>query len=239
MVKVQTHKCVTRVEAGEEDGSIGLRTGVRLHVCILSPKELANAVNRELFDLINNLAATVVAMAGVAFSVLVGEDGAHSLHDLRADEVFGCYELDTALLAGTLIADELENSVVSFHISYLNEFYFSDILFVVAVMAADDALLLVGDMEEGFHGFIVGDALGIIASHDAVQFIGQAYLFLFHDLVVTNDGKGNIWSHDGQLVEFLVGEEPVGYLNDALRSHFLGLEVEADGNLRCHLLQVK
>ena len=57
----------------EEHGLVGLRAGVGLHVGVLGAEQLLDAVDRELLDDVDVLAAAVVALAGVALGVLVGE----------------------------------------------------------------------------------------------------------------------------------------------------------------------
>ena len=110
---------------------------------------------------------------------------------------------------------------------------------MVAVVATDDGALAVGDMKEGRHGLVVGDALGVVAAHKSAQVVGQTYLFLLDHLVITDDGQRYVGGNDGELVEFLVSEETVGNLDDAFGAHLARLEVETDGHLRSHLLQVQ
>ena len=73
MVEVQTHEGVARIEAGEEDSCVGLCTGVRLHIGILSAEQLADAVDGQLLDLVDDLTAAIVAMARIALGILVGK----------------------------------------------------------------------------------------------------------------------------------------------------------------------
>ena len=80
--KVQSHEFVARIEHGEEYGCIGLRTGVRLYIGPFGTEDLFQAVNGDLFALVHHFATTVITLAGVAFSVFVGEAGTHCLHDL-------------------------------------------------------------------------------------------------------------------------------------------------------------
>ena len=87
VVKVETHKGVAGIEASLEDRHIGLSTGVRLHVGILSIVELLDAIDGQLLTLVDDLAATVVTLAGIALSVLIGHDATHSAEYLLADEV--------------------------------------------------------------------------------------------------------------------------------------------------------
>ena len=55
---------------------IGLRSGVRLHVGVLGAEELLGALARQVLDDVGELAAAVVALARIAFGVLVGEHAA-------------------------------------------------------------------------------------------------------------------------------------------------------------------
>ena len=80
--KVQSHEFVARVEHGEEYGCISLCTGVRLYVGPFCAEDLFQAVDGNLFTLVHYLTATIVTLAGVSFSILVGEAGAHCLHNL-------------------------------------------------------------------------------------------------------------------------------------------------------------
>ena len=52
---------VAGLEAGEVDGHVRLRAGVGLHVRVLGAEERLRAVDRELLDLVDHLAAAVVA----------------------------------------------------------------------------------------------------------------------------------------------------------------------------------
>src|SRR5256885_4987016 len=70
---------VAGLEGGHVDGYVGGGAGMGLYVGVLGAKEFLGAVNGELLDFVGVLAAAVVALSGVAFGVLVGEDGAHGL----------------------------------------------------------------------------------------------------------------------------------------------------------------
>ena len=58
-------------------------TGMGLDVGVLAAEQLAGALDGQVFDDIDLLAAAVVALAGVAFGVLVGKHRAHCLHNRR------------------------------------------------------------------------------------------------------------------------------------------------------------
>jgi len=110
---------------------------------------------------------------------------------------------------------------------------------VVAIVATYDSILFVGNVEKCCHGFVVGDALRIVAAYEPTQVLGQTHLPLFNDLIVTYYGEGNIGRNNRELVHFFVSEEAVGYFYDALRAHLVGLEVEAYRDLGRHLIEVE
>ena len=64
---------VAGLQRREEHRLVGLRARMRLHVGVVGAEELLRAVDRELLGDVDELAAAVVALAGVAFGVLVGE----------------------------------------------------------------------------------------------------------------------------------------------------------------------
>ena len=121
MVEVHAHEGVAAVEAGEEDGHVGLCAAVGLHVGPASTVEFFGALDGDGFALVNNLTAAVIALAWITFGILVGHHAAHGFHHLVADEVFGCNQLNTFGLAIAFLLDQIKNFGVSFHeIQYLN-----------------------------------------------------------------------------------------------------------------------
>ena len=70
----QTHaeKGLARLQQGQEDRSVGLCAGMRLHVRELAAKQLLGPLDGQVLGHIHMLAATVVATARVALGVLVG-----------------------------------------------------------------------------------------------------------------------------------------------------------------------
>jgi hypothetical protein len=103
----EAHDRVARVEQGEVDGRVGLRAGVRLHVGVLGPEQLLGAVDRELLDDVDVLAAAVVALAGIALGVLVREHRALTLEHRLGHEVLGRDHLEGVLLPAELALDRL------------------------------------------------------------------------------------------------------------------------------------
>ena len=78
---------VARLEQGEQRRQVGRRARVRLHVGVLGAEQLFGAVDGQLLDRVDDLAAAVVPRARVAFGVLVGQHRAGGFEDGAAGEV--------------------------------------------------------------------------------------------------------------------------------------------------------
>ena len=92
-----------------EHALVGLRAGVGLHVGEAAAEQLLGALDGQLLDDVDVLAAAVVAPAGIAFGVLVGEDAAGRLEHGLGDDVLRRDQLDLMLLAAELLADRIGN----------------------------------------------------------------------------------------------------------------------------------
>ena len=88
-------------DRGEHRG-VGLGAGVRLHVGVFGAEELLGAVDRELLGDVDVLAAAVVAAAGVALGVLVGQHRALGLQHGARGEVLAGDHFEGAALAAEL-----------------------------------------------------------------------------------------------------------------------------------------
>ena len=82
---------------------------MRLHVGKFHAEELADAVNRDLLGDINEFAAAIITLAGIALSVFVGQHAALCLQHRAGNDVFGGDQFDLVLLALQLFADRGEN----------------------------------------------------------------------------------------------------------------------------------
>ena len=82
MCKVQTHEFVTRIQHCKEYGCISLCAGVRLYVRPFCTENFFQTIDSNLFALVYNFTTAIIAFAGIAFCVLVGETGPHCLHYL-------------------------------------------------------------------------------------------------------------------------------------------------------------
>ena len=87
LVEAQAEHGVARLEQGQVDGHVGVGARVRLHVGVLGAEQRLGPLAGELLDLVDDLVAAVVALAGVALAVLVGEDRAGGPQHRRRGEV--------------------------------------------------------------------------------------------------------------------------------------------------------
>ncbi len=113
--EVEAHESVARFEACLENGHVGLCAGVRLYVGELCVKDLFDAVDSQLFDLVYHLAAAVVACAGITFRIFVGTDAAEGFEHLLTDKVLRCNEFEATFLAFFFFLNEIQNLDILFH----------------------------------------------------------------------------------------------------------------------------
>ncbi len=106
VVEAEREDRVPGLEGGHVDGHVRLRARVRLDVRVLGAEQLLRAVDRELLDLVDDLAAAVVALAGVTLGVLVRRHRADGLEHGRPGEVLRGDQLDLAALALELLAEQ-------------------------------------------------------------------------------------------------------------------------------------
>ena len=106
MVEPEREDRVAGLEQREVRRHVRRRARMRLHVRVLGAEQLLRAVDRELLDLVHDLAAAVVALAGIALGVLVRRHRADGLEHARPGEVLGRDQLDLAALALELPAEQ-------------------------------------------------------------------------------------------------------------------------------------
>jgi hypothetical protein len=100
------HDRVARVEERQVDGEVGRGAGVRLDVRVVDAEQRLGPLDRERLDLVDELLALVVALAGVALGVLVGEDRAARFEHRLGDVVFRGDHAQLVVLALGLALDE-------------------------------------------------------------------------------------------------------------------------------------
>ena len=107
VVEPQREHGVAGLQHRGVDRHVRLRAGVRLHVRVLGAEQLLRAVDRELLDLVDDLAPAVVALSRVTLRVLVRRHARDRLEDARPGEVLRGDQLDLAALPFELAADQL------------------------------------------------------------------------------------------------------------------------------------
>ena len=86
--KIQSHKGIARLQAGHDDGHVGLGARMRLHIGIFRIIQLAEPVDGQLLNLVHHLTPTIVAFARIAFRIFIGADAAHGFQYLIAHIIF-------------------------------------------------------------------------------------------------------------------------------------------------------
>src|SRR6266567_4217706 len=100
--EVETHEGIAGLQEPEEHRLIHLAAGVRLHIGELAAEQLLGALDRQRLGDIDEFAAAIIALAGIAFGVLVGHHRALRLEDGAADDVLRCDQFDLMLLTTEL-----------------------------------------------------------------------------------------------------------------------------------------
>ena len=103
------HDRVAGLREREVHGEVRRRAGVRLDVHVLDAEQRLRALDRDRLDLVDDLVALVVPLAGVALRVLVREDRAGRLEDGLRDVVLGRDQPDLLRLPLLLGPDELRD----------------------------------------------------------------------------------------------------------------------------------
>ena len=107
VAQIHGEHLIARLQEGEIDRHVGAAARMGLDVGVVGAEELPRPVDRELLDHIDVFTASVPALPGVAFGILVGQDRSLGLHDCRAGEVLAGDQFDVLLLAQTLVLDHL------------------------------------------------------------------------------------------------------------------------------------
>ena len=116
MREVETHEGVAGFKQSLHHSHVGLCARVGLHVGEGGVEQLAGAVDGDLLALVDDLAAAVVTLARVTLGVFVGHDRTHGFQHLLADKVFRSDEFDSVHLTLFLLANQIKDFLVSFHI---------------------------------------------------------------------------------------------------------------------------
>src|SRR6059058_5400828 len=105
---------VAELGDGEIRRHVRLRPRVRLHIRMLGAEQLLRPVDRELLDLIDDLAAAVIALPRQPLGVLIRERGPHGFEYRDRYEVLARDQLEAVLLARDFFLDELADFRIDF-----------------------------------------------------------------------------------------------------------------------------
>src|SRR5213594_3271702 len=97
--KIYAENRVSVLNRSKIDRHVCLRATVWLHVSMIGFEKFFGAIDRGLFDDVGPFATAVITFAGIAFGILVREDGAHSLQHGFADTVLAGDQFETVSLA--------------------------------------------------------------------------------------------------------------------------------------------
>ena len=103
--EVEPHERVARLHQRHEHALIGLAAGIGLDVGEAAGKQLAGALDRQILGDVDELAAAVIAPAGIPFGVFVGHHRALRLEHRLGDDVLRGDQLDLVALAAELQLD--------------------------------------------------------------------------------------------------------------------------------------
>ena len=97
--QVHTHNGIARLEHREINDLVRLGTGMGLDVGVIRAEQLAGALAGDILHYVYRVAAAVVALAGIALGILVGQHGTHRRHDRGRNDVLAGDQLEVLLLA--------------------------------------------------------------------------------------------------------------------------------------------
>ena len=112
--EVEPHERVARLHQRQEHALVGLAAGIGLDVGEAAGKQPAGALDRQILGDVDELAAAVIAPAGIAFGVFVGHHRALRLEHRLGDDVLRGDQLDLVALAAELQLDRAGDLGIGF-----------------------------------------------------------------------------------------------------------------------------
>ena len=112
--QVHAHNGVARLQKGKVYCRIGIGAGMCLYVGVFCAEQFFSTFNCKGFYLVHIFAAAVIAVAGVAFRIFVGQHAAHRFHYCGADKVFGSNQFNFIALASEFFTDSRSNFGVTY-----------------------------------------------------------------------------------------------------------------------------
>jgi hypothetical protein len=117
VVQAHAENHVARRQQCQVHRRVGLRPRVRLHVGVVGAEQFLRTIDRQLLGDVDELTAAVVALARVAFRVLVGHRRTLRLQHPRTGVILRGDELDVILLALPLAVER----ALEFRVDILDE----------------------------------------------------------------------------------------------------------------------
>ena len=114
MGKIHRENLVARLEDGEVDRHVGLRTAVRLHVNVLATEKALRPLDREALHRVHIFTAAVPPFSRITLGVLVRQAGSLRFHHRPAGEIFGRNKLDVLALTFFLRLNRVEHFRIDF-----------------------------------------------------------------------------------------------------------------------------
>ena len=103
--QIHAQNRVAGIYQSEESGQVGVGARVGLNIGVIAAKQLTGPLAGNLLCNIHRIAATIIALSGIAFRVFVGQTSAHCEHHGFTDDIFRCNQFDIAALARVFLAD--------------------------------------------------------------------------------------------------------------------------------------
>ena len=96
---------IARLQQRQEHGLVRLCAGMWLHIDESSAKQLFRTLDGKCLNNIDMLAAAIIAAAGIAFGIFIGQNRALRFENTGADDILGRDHLDLVLLADQFMPD--------------------------------------------------------------------------------------------------------------------------------------
>ena len=108
-VQAHTHNRVTRIQQSKINRHISLRTGMRLHINILSLKYFFSTFLSQRFDFINKFAAAIITMRRIPFGIFIGQNRTLRFHNRTRHNIFAGNKLNLFALAFQFFLNNIVN----------------------------------------------------------------------------------------------------------------------------------
>src|SRR5579883_49982 len=105
--QIHAENRVAGIQHRRVGGLIRLRSRVRLNIGVFGSEKFLDALPGQVFDAVGVLAAPVVALARIAFGVLIGEYAAGGLQHGFGSEIFARDQFEARILALRFLANEV------------------------------------------------------------------------------------------------------------------------------------